>query len=184
MTRHATQVRTAKLSKIGCLGVLKRYMNNDKVSLTRSSPVSLREVTKETLWDICKLSVTEEQNKFVSNNTYSIAEAHFNQPRAWFRGIYADDTPIGFLMLDDQPDKPEYYLWRFMIDARFQGMGYGRQALNLLIAHVKTRPNATELFTSVVQAEGGPQPFYEKLGFEPTGEYEDGEAVLKLKWRS
>jgi diamine N-acetyltransferase len=82
-------------------------------------------------------------------------------------------------MLQDQPEKPEYYLWRFMIDARYQGMGFGLQAMALLIEHVRGRPNATELLTSVFQAEGGPQEFYEKLGFELTGEYEEGEAMMR-----
>ncbi len=70
-----------------------------------------------------------------------------------------------------------------MIDARYQGMSFGRQAMELLIEYVKRRPNATELLTSCVPKEGGPQPFYEKLGFEFTGEYEDGEAMLRLPLR-
>ena len=67
-----------------------------------------------------------------------------------------------------------------MIDACYQGSGFGHRAMGLLIGHVRTRPNATELLTSVHQAEGGPQGFYEKLGFELTGEYEEGEAILRL----
>jgi diamine N-acetyltransferase len=67
-----------------------------------------------------------------------------------------------------------------MIGARYQSIGFGRRAMTLLIQHVKTRPNATELLTSVVQVEDSPQGFYEKLGFELTGEYEDGEAMMKL----
>ena len=49
-----------------------------------------------------------------------------------------------------------------------------------MIDHVKTRPGATELLTSVHQAEGGPQAFYEKLGFKLTGDYEEGEALMRL----
>ena len=44
--------------------------------------------------------------------------------------------------------------------------------------HVKTRPNATELTTSVMQVEGGPQGFYERVGFELTGEYADRNKCL------
>lgn len=156
-------------------------MKECEATLSKSSRVSLREISKDTFGSICRLSVEEKQNDFVAPNAISLAEALFNQPQAWFRGIYADDTPVGFLMLDDQPEKPEYYLWRFMIDSRFQGMNFGRQALDLLIEHVKKRPNATELLTSIVQKEGGPQGFYEKSGFALTGEFEDGEAMMKLQ---
>ena len=83
-------------------------------------------------------------------------------------------------MLWDDPDKPEYYLWRLMVDARYQGERFGRRAVKLLIRHVRTRPNASELLTSVAQADGGPQGFYERLGFELTGDHEEGEAVMRL----
>jgi diamine N-acetyltransferase len=145
------------------------------------SEVTLREISEDTVRTICELSVRDDQKKFVAPNAVSIAQAYFSR-YAWFRAIYADDTPVGFLMLEDQPEKAEYYLWRLMIDARFQGMGFGHQAMLILIDHVKTRPNATEFLTSVVQSEGGPQGFYEKLGFELTGEYEDGEAMMRLRF--
>ena len=146
---------------------------------TCNSVVSLREVTAVTVRRICALRVSEDQNCFVAPNAVSIAQAYFSE-HAWFRAIYADETIVGFLMLEDRPDKPEYYVWRFMIDARWQGMGFGRRAMELLIEHVKTRPNARELLTSVVQAEGGPQGFYESLGFALTGEYDEGEAMMRL----
>lgn len=147
--------------------------------LSRRSAVTLREITEDTVRTICELSVRDEQQKFVAPNAVSIAQAHFSDS-AWFRAIYAVETPVGFLMLQDRPELPEYYLWRFMIDARHQGHGFGRAAIALLIAHVRTRPQATELLTSVLQAEGGPQGFYERLGFELTGEYEEGEALMRL----
>jgi len=149
--------------------------------MTHSESVTLREITVETYGPILKLEVSDEQKRFVASNAVSIAQAYFEE-RAWFRGIYAGDTPIGFAMLDVDPAKPEYYLWRFMIDHRYQGRGYGYAAMKLLIEHVRTLPNAKEFITSVVQAEGGPQGFYEKLGFYLTGEYyDDGEAVMRLE---
>jgi len=143
------------------------------------STITLREVTEESVRTICGLSVHDKQKKFVAPNAVSIAQAYFSK-YAWFRAIYAGEIPVGFVMLEDQPDKPEYYLWRFMIDSRYQNMGFGRNAITLLVNHVRTRPGATELLTSVVQARGGPEDFYEKLGFQLTGDYEDGEAMMKL----
>ncbi|MFC1550842.1 GNAT family N-acetyltransferase [Candidatus Neomarinimicrobiota bacterium] len=146
----------------------------------KNEKISLQKITDKTVRTICDLSVHENQNKFVAPNAHSIAQAHFSI-YAWFRAIYADKTAIGFLMLYDDPKKPEYYLWRLMVDKKYQGLGYGAAAIKLLIQHVKSRPNATELLTSVVQEDGGPQGFYEKLGFKLTGEYEEGEALMSLK---
>lgn len=148
---------------------------------TRDSSISLREVTEENLFTVLKLKVNESQGQFVADNTTSIAQAYFARERAWFRAIYAEDTAVGFLMLSDDPYKAEYFLWRLMIDSRFQGMGFGRRAIELLIAYVKTRPNALELKTSYVPGDGTPGTFYRKLGFEETGEIDHEEHVTSLK---
>ena len=141
--------------------------------------VSLREINKETFRSILNLSVAKEQEKFVAPNARSIAEAHFSE-NAWFRAIYADGTPVGFVMISDVPEKAEYYLWRLMIDAKYQGKGYGRRALELVIQHVKTRPNAKEFCTSHVKGNEVAGYLYRKLGFEYTGEEDHGELVMKL----
>lgn len=149
--------------------------------VTINSEVFLREVTEENLFSILKLKVSETQEKFVAPNAVSIAQAYFARENAWFRAIYADDTAVGFLMLNDDPQKGEYFMWRFMIDARYQGLGFGRRALELLIDHVKSRPGAWELKTSYVPEDGGPGPFYKQLGFRETGEILEGEVVASLK---
>lgn len=147
---------------------------------TRASIVSLQEVTRENLRSILKLEVSVAQNRFVAPNMVSIAQAHFYPEKAWFRAIYADETAVGFLMLADEPRKPEYFLWRLMIATDYQGFGFGKQAMKLLVDHVKTRPQATELFTSYVPGEGSPGAFYHRLGFVDTGEIEDDENVTRL----
>lgn len=142
--------------------------------------VSLRKVTGENLKSVLNLRVTKEQEKFVASNARSIAEAYFAD-YAWFRAIYAGETPVGFLMISDMPEKAEYYLWRFMIDAKYQGKGYGRKALELLIDYVKTRPNAKEFYTSHRRGKGGPEGFYLKMGFKHTGDVDHGEYLMKLE---
>jgi diamine N-acetyltransferase len=147
---------------------------------TRDSAVSLREVTKENLFAVLKLKVAPEQERFVASNAISIAQAYFDRETAWFRAIYAGETPVGFLMLEDKPDEAHYYLWRFMIDERYQRMGFGGRVIELLAQHVRTRPGAEVLTLSCVPGEGSPGPFYEKHGFAYTGEVDHGELVMRL----
>ena len=142
--------------------------------------IQLREITQENFKEILRLKVSPTQERFVASNAISIAEAHFYPENAWYRAIYDDEAPVGFLMLDDQPQKPLYFLWRLMIGAAHQGRGYGKEALKLLAKHVSTRPGATALFVSYVPGEGSPALFYEKSGFVPTGDIEEGEIVAKL----
>lgn len=141
--------------------------------------VSLREITGDTVRDICRLQVGPGQDRFVAPNAVSIAQAHF-EPRAWFRAICAGEEPVGFIMLYEDQDKPEYFLWRLMIAAEHQRKGYGWRALELLVERVCGLPGATELGTSYVPAEGGPEAFYKRFGFVETGEVDNGEVICRL----
>lgn len=145
----------------------------------RGAPVSLREVTKETLGSVLRLTVAPGQEHFVATNAGSIAQAHFHE-EAWFRAIYAAEVPVGFVMLEVHPEVPEYGVWRFMLDGRYQGRGFGRAAMGLVIDHVRTLPGAKELLLSHVPGEGSAGPFYAGLGFEYTGEEDDGELIMRL----
>lgn len=155
-----------------------------------SAVVSLREVTAETVRAVCDLRVAPDQDDLVAPNAVSIAEAHF-EPHAWFRAIYADEEPVGFVMLFEDPTgesepalhlagRPIHYLWRFMIGHRHQGNGFGRRALELVIEHVRRQPGARDVFVSVVPREGSAEPLYASLGFERTGRVHEGEVELRL----
>ena len=154
-------------------------MSDQEIQPTQDAVVTLREVTKDNLGQILRLKVKPDQERFVANNAISIAQAHFEE-KAWFRAIYADETPVGFVMLYDDPETTDYFLWRFMIDSRYQGLHFGERAIGLLIDYVRSLPGATELMVSYVPAEGSPEPFYTGLGFIHTGEVHDGENVMKL----
>ena len=154
-------------------------MTEETSAITRDSTVSLREITAETVRSICRLDVSEVQKHFVAPNAVSIAEAYF-EPKAWFRAIYADETPVGFLMLYDDPEEPNYFLWRYMIDARYQKLGFGKRAMDLLVEYVCTRPGARELRLSCHPGEDGPEPFYRKYGFALTGKMFETEAEMRI----
>ena len=141
--------------------------------------VFLREVTKDNLHAVLRLQVAPGQEKFVASNAVSIAQAYFDRDTAWFRAVYDGEAPAGFVMVHDDAAGSTYTLWRFMIDARFQGRGLGREALERVIDYVRTRPGATALMTSCVDAPGGPGPFYERMGFAYTGEVDEGERVMR-----
>ena len=144
--------------------------------------VTLREITAETLLPILALRVKEDQREYYPrSNGYSIAEAHF-APTAWFRGIYAGETPVGFVMLSLEPRKAEYSLWRLMIDHRFQRQGYGRRAMRRVLEYVRTLPDATEFYTSHLRRNRAAAAFYTDLGFRYTGDETDGDLLMRLSF--
>jgi diamine N-acetyltransferase len=150
--------------------------------LTNPSTVSLREINRDNLDTILELTVSTVQSEYVATNAKSLAQAFFYQDVAWFRAVYWGEIAAGFVMLEHEAGKPPY-LWRLMIDARFQGNGIGQRALDLIATKLR-QEGATLLRTSYFPGPESPQGFYEKLGFVPNGEIDDDEVVLELKLAS
>lgn len=142
-----------------------------------AATVELREITQDSLGAVLDLAVEPEQEQYVATNARSIAEAHF-EPRAWFRAVYADDDPVGFVMAFRDPPS-DFWVWRFMIDAGHQGKGYGRRALELLVGEAR-RDGAEEIKLSYHPGEHSPHAFYTRFGFVDTGEVEEEEIVMRL----
>lgn len=149
--------------------------------------MTLRQITEANTRAVLALRTTPEQERFVSTVAESIDEAaEHPQGKPWYRAVYADDRPVGFVMLswDVEPQPPDlngpWFLWKLLVDARHQGLGYGREALRLVVDIVREQ-GATELLTSCVPGEGGPAGFYARLGFAPRGDVDpDGEIILAL----
>ncbi|HEX7221940.1 MAG TPA: GNAT family N-acetyltransferase [Candidatus Limnocylindrales bacterium] len=149
------------------------------------SAVTLREITGANRDAVTALRVGPGQDRFVGGVEESIREAAETPEGApWYRAIYAGDEPVGFVMLSwNVTPQPgiigPWFLWRLLIDERFQGRGFGRGALRLVVELIRAE-GATELLTSYQPGDGEPWPFYEKLGFVPTGEIDGTEVVLRL----
>jgi diamine N-acetyltransferase len=144
---------------------------------TKASKVTLREVTKDNWRAVIELRVVPGQEGSVSPNSASLCEAHYSED-AWVRAIYADETPVGFLMMSIWPPESWYSVWRFMIDARYQRLGFGRLAIRLAISHVRENyPDANLIRlmatgpegSDKVSSENAPYNFYLGLGFKGIG---------------
>lgn len=150
--------------------------------------VSLREVTDDNRRAVLALAVAQDQERFVGTVAGALIDAEeIPEGKPWYRAIYAGDEPVGFIMLswNVTPDPPRiigpWFLWKIIIDKRQQGRGYGREAIRL-VADVIRVNEATELLTSCVPGDEGPELFYRRLGFSPTGELDEkGEIILSLK---
>lgn len=154
----------------------------------RAAHISLREITDANRPEVEVLGVTSDQESYVAGIAESLVEAAATPAACpWYRAVYVGRQPVGFVMISDGiPDGyPEYlgpyYLWRLLIDARWQGQGTGTAALDLVVDYVRTRPHAHALLTSVVPGPTSPIGFYLRYGFSRTGQVFAGEDVLELQ---
>ena len=110
--------------------------------------VEFRELRSDEVVAVCQLSDTLDaaQRRMVADNAISIAQGHCS-PDAWMRAVYAGGEPIGFAMLHEGDDISDGidcegpFLWRLMIAGPQQGKGYGRAAVEPLVAMLRA-PNA------------------------------------------
>ena len=93
---------------------------------------------------------------------------------------------IGFDVNSDDEGAPKiakgnYNIWRFMIDKKFQGKGFGKKAMDLALEFVNTFPCGTAKYCWLsyeVDNEAARQ-LYKSIGFVETDE-KDGEEIVAI----
>ena len=149
--------------------------------------IELREITDANRDVIVGIHGGPAEGRFVSSVADSLEEAaETPEGSPWYRAAYEDGEPVGFVMLswDCVPRPPDiigpWFLWKLIVDERHQGRGIGRAIVDEVVRLIRAE-GARELFTSHVIGEGGPDGFYERLGFVATGALDpQGERILRL----
>ena len=119
-----------------------------------SKNVKLKDVTAKNWRAVARLELAPDQSDLVADNLYSIAESKFD-PDARPRAVYAGDEPVGFLMYDASDG--EALIYRFMIDRRHQGKGYGRAALVLAIDEIEGIPKVRKVSSAICRTTRSPR---------------------------
>lgn len=147
--------------------------------------LELRVIDDTNRADVELLEVADEQKQYIASNSASLETALKEEYREVARpfAICADDQVIGFTMFafdlaSSDPDD-RYWLWRFMIDKKQQGKGYGSAALERIVEYFKCH-GADHILLSTKETNTAALSLYHKYRFAETGEWNDGEIVLRL----
>lgn len=158
-------------------------------SLDRQSPLTMRPVDDDNRMAVLSQAVSGPQMRFVAPNVMSLLEQQLCRHETWLRAIHVGDVAVGLCLvdLDDSDEEDENgvslhgqpFLWRFLIDEHYQGLGYGRRAIQHLVEAMRER-GAHTLYVSCGQGAGSPMGFYEAMGFRDTGHLTEGENILAM----
>jgi len=128
-------------------------------------------------WHACsQLKVAPDQQKYIPDNLFSIAQAAFEPCEAF--AVFHEETLVGFVLLCCWSDV--WWLTRIMIAEAHQGNGYGGQALDKAIEHLRAKPGVTEVRTTIANSNALAEHLFTERGFERTLQLDDKEFVMRL----
>lgn len=133
--------------------------------------LKLIEVNEDNFMDFRRLSVRDDQKGYLDSAVGILARGYlYRSCRARVIGIAEDDTVIGTALVKDMDEEPACYdLQQFMIDRRYQGKGFGTEALRMILAELEEERKYSCVEVCVKKEDGAALRVYERAGFTDTG---------------
>ncbi|AOZ90950.1 GNAT family N-acetyltransferase [Paenibacillus crassostreae] len=156
--------------------------------------ITLRKITLENRRVIFNLEVSENQRRFVASNLSSAASCYVLATNGGYPlpfAIYADEQPVGFVMLtygitgyeDPSIAEGNYCILRLMIDKQYQSRGYAREAMKKILEFIRTFPAGPAHYCWIPYSADNyvAKRLYESFGFRDNGEICNNESITVLR---
>lgn len=137
--------------------------------------ITLKEINADNWYECTKISVTEEQKKiFPVPAVYwmAMAKYEYNNELELF-AVYHEDLIVGLVAYGIDPDINAPWITTVMIDQRYQGKGYGREAVKQLIDLIIKRHGCKKIIIGHRTNNYVAARLYESLGFHEIEQKED-----------
>ncbi len=126
--------------------------------------IYLSEINGDNYKAIIRLSVNEDQKPYVASNSVILAKAYaYRLEGGTALGIFEDGTAVGLIsyrILDNS-----CILDQFMIDKRFQGKGFGKEALSIFIEAGKKEGKCNKIILCFIEGDKVAEALYKSYGF-------------------
>ncbi|MFC0186859.1 GNAT family N-acetyltransferase [Fictibacillus aquaticus] len=132
--------------------------------------VKLVELNADNWYECCQLELTKEQEDYMEPNAISIAQSKFQPSLKPYTITYEGQT-AGFLMFNSEPEELDgYWVYRIMIDKKFQGKGIGKKATQLMMDEMQKLPDVKKIVVGYHPENKGAHNLYASLGFVDHGD--------------
>lgn len=141
--------------------------------------VTLKELNVDNWLEACNLTVSEQQKEFFPiPNVYWVGISRYEEHSTLF-AIMHDDTIVGLIGFGYDEDGISGFINPLMIDEKYQGLGYSKEAMKLAIECLKTEYKVPEIHIGHRKENTVAAKLYESLGFTIMKESEE-EYVRRL----
>ncbi|MBQ6343779.1 MAG: GNAT family N-acetyltransferase [Anaerolineaceae bacterium] len=143
--------------------------------------ITLTEVTEENWFNVAGLSVKDDQKNYVAPAIGILARGFvYRDCNTRIYVIENDGIIVGVSLVREFTDEPPGYdLQQFMIDQRYQGKGYGSEALALILDELRKEGHYDHAEICVKKDDIAAIRLYEKNGLIDSG-YVDEDAPDSL----
>ena len=133
--------------------------------------IRLTDIDETNFFAARALSLEEGQRRFLDSPLGILARGYvYRDQRARVLAVEDGETVVGLLLVKDMDEAPACYdLQQFMIDGRFQGRGYGRAALWLLLDELRAEGKYADVEVCVDKSNAAALALFIGAGFRDTG---------------
>ncbi len=137
----------------------------------------LADIDDTNFFAVRALSLREDQRRFLDSPLGILARGYvYRDHRARVLAVDDEGEVVGLLLVKDMDEDPACYdLQQFLIDGRFQGKGYGRAALGLLLDMLRAEGKYHDAEVCVHRDNAAALALFTGAGFLDTG-YVDPDA--------
>lgn len=133
--------------------------------------IRLELVNKDNFDQVLDLEVAPKDQRRVASVEYSLAQAWlYRDSEVLFPyAVKSGQLTVGFLLLSYQPMENSYYIWRLLIDQKYQNQRFGKEVIRQVLQRARDDQQCHKVTVNYVIGNHKMRYILEKFGFQPVG---------------
>lgn len=133
--------------------------------------IRLELVNKDNFDQVLDLEVAPKDQRRVASVEYSLAQAwlYRDSEDLFPYAVKSGKLTVGFLLLSYQPMENSYYIWRLLIDQKYQNQSFGKEVIRQVLQRARDDQQCHKVTVNYVIGNHKMRYILEKFGFQPVG---------------
>jgi len=133
--------------------------------------IRLELVNKDNFDKVLDLEVAPKDQRRVASVEYSLAQAWlYRDSEVLFPyAVKSGQLTVGFLLLSYQHMENSYYIWRLLIDQKYQNQSFGKEVIRQVLQRARDDQQCHKVTVNYVIGNHKMRYILEKFGFQPVG---------------
>lgn len=133
--------------------------------------IRLELVNKDNFDQVLNLEVAPKDQRRVASVEYSLAQAwlYRDSEDLFPYAVKSGQLTVGFLLLSYQHMENSYYIWRLLIDQKYQNQSFGKEVIRQVLQRARDDQQCHKVTVNYVIGNHKMRYILEKFGFQPVG---------------